>query len=120
MIDMAKKKRGRPPKKVAPPPEVSTEAAVITEEVEAVTATPKEGQRFVFKSKYIRDVVTLIKPKNTPYPDGTRLVEAGKKAEFEHNTWPTGDPVLAKILRDKIEDRKDTDPYHIVETTQVE
>lgn len=72
---------------------------------------------WVFKSKYREDRVTLKKPRKVKYDDGSVFVDAGEYAEFHRNTWTTDDAVKARKLREMIEERKDKDPLHIVETT---
>ena len=96
-----KPKRGRPPK-------VKVEETVPSD----VT--------WIFKSKFREDVVNLRKGYKERNPDGSTTFHAGYDAEFHRNTWPTKDPVLAQLLRDKIEERKNLNPLHIIETTQVD
>jgi hypothetical protein len=114
-----KAKRGRPPKNPRPEvrqtaPEGSSEAVAV---VEVEPQAKPQPSNFVFKSKYIKDRVTLVKPRKIKYDDGTMFIDPGKFAEFDRNTWSTQDPLLAQKLRDMIEERKDVNPLHIVETT---
>lgn len=107
-----KAKRGRPPKVQAP--EVSQAAPEGSST--PVTEPKKEGP-FIFKSKFADDRITLKKPRKIKYDDGTMFVDPGVFAEFHYHTWMTDDPMLAEILRKKIEERKDVNPLNIVETT---
>ena len=99
------KRLGRPPKK-------------------AVDETPKievlpvdEDKLYTFKSKFREDVITLRKPMKKDNPDGSTTLEPMVVAEFHRNTWFTKKAWEAGVLREKIEARKHTDPYHIIETT---
>lgn len=110
-----KAKRGRPPKSAAAkaspaPPERSPEEVV---------QEPEEPETYVFKSKFRQDRVTLRKPLKTKHNDGSYSVDPGEYAEFERNTWSTNDAFKAQILRDKIKERQNMDPLHIVETTHM-
>ena len=126
MINMNKspaKRRGRSPKK-APTmddmkkqmEDVAVEEGAKQAETFQKAAEAGDGP-FVFKSKYREDIVWLETPREEKRPDGGRFVSPGKKAEFHRNTWTTHDPLEAQLLRDKIDERKGRDPYHIVETT---
>jgi hypothetical protein len=110
---LEKPRRGRPPKKkVAPQEPVETVSDPL------MPRTPEKSTgSFVFKSKFREDVVTLDHPKKTKHADVSTFIDPGKFAEFHRNTWTTEDPFLAQKLRDKIEERRNHDPLHIVETT---
>ena len=130
MIDLSKslsfgKQRGRPQGKKkqasAKDPEPAPTAVDISEGAEKAATFQKAAESgdgpFIFKSKFREDVVTLVTPIKTKHADGSTFVDPGKFAEFHRNTWTTQDPVSAQQLRQKIEERKDHDPLHIVETT---
>ncbi len=99
------KRLGRPPKK----------AVDETPRVEVLSVD--EDKLYTFKSKFREDVITLKKSHRKDNPDGSTTLEHRVDAEFHRNTWSTKKAWEAGVLRDMIQDRKDTDPIHIVETT---
>ena len=80
----------------------------------------EEPKRFVFKSKFRDDRVTLDKPSVTQYPDGSKSVEGHKMAEFSHNTWSTDSAEDAEKLRVTIQKRLKRAPLGIIETTDID
>ncbi len=89
------------------------------------SATPKASKGnsqevvFTFKSKFRNDKVLLDPGYKRENKDGSKSIKSDVWAEFSYNTWSTGKPTLAKMLRDKIEEFKDVDPLHIMETTNL-
>jgi len=108
------KRRGRPPKVK------EDETKVIDDMVEAVAAEPKKRIKYTFKSKYSDDKITLVKSYKTKNPDNSYTFVSGYVAEFDHNNWFTYDPKMAQKMRDMIEERKDINPLHVFETTDMD
>lgn len=83
--------------------------------------TTEEPKRFIFKSKFREDKITLRKPQTELNPDGTKSVHGHVMAEFNRNTWSTDDPQMAEAMRTAIHNRlKRGVPIEIVETTVLE
>ena len=81
---------------------------------------PEKATRFVFKSKFREDKVTIDKPHVTLNPDGTKTVEGHRMAEFSRNTWATDDELDAEKLRTAIRNReKRGSTLNIIETTDI-
>ena len=77
--------------------------------------------KFVFKSKYREDQVSLQKPQVESFSDGSKRVMGGSIIPFHRYTWSTDDPIQAEKLRAVIAQRlRLGDPIHIMETTGVE
>ena len=84
-------------------------------------AEPEEPKRFIFKSKFREDKVTLYKPHVELNPYGSKSVEGHKMAEFMRNTWSTDDPLDAEKLRTVIRNRtKRGASLGVVETTDID
>jgi hypothetical protein len=106
-----KPRRGRPPK---------VKAEETAKEPEAVVEALKPDVTYTFKSRYKEDVVNLKKAYKERNPDNSTTFFSGYDAEFHRNTWSTQDPELAQLLRDKIKERQNLNPLHIVETTHLD
>ena len=106
-------KGSRGPRKKVDKPASPVVSTAIEEQAEPVKASNRD-KVYYFKSKFKRDGITLIKPQNIKHDDGTRTVNPGKVAEFDHNTWTTTDSRLAGILRNIINERPD---LGVMETT---
>lgn len=78
------------------------------------------SQKYIFKSKYRDDQISLTKGTVTTRPDGSRLIEGQELAQFANNTFTTYDAALADKLRQAIKDRKSTaSPLQVFETTDL-